>query len=141
MWYICVKSLNWADECDVHFGELIDEDIYQKYQYLKEKFPKGYYGDYWFGTNEGWEDDFNYLQFEFKPITGEEVVTLRSYHLPNGEEFIEPLFDILTSELEEMFPEDCYETKNGYTKLKEDLLLCSLDTFKYYIDKLCNASN
>jgi hypothetical protein len=70
--YLIKDSINWADECDVHFFELLDEDMYNKYMICKD-ILKEWYNSYYFGTNEGWEDDdFDYLNFEPIELTDEE---------------------------------------------------------------------
>lgn len=72
-YYVITGEQNWADEFDVHFFEIINEDDYQKYMAAKEIL--GTMFDYFgFGSNEGWdgddeEDGFDYLSFEPKKIT------------------------------------------------------------------------
>lgn len=139
MMYLCTAAVDWADEFDVHFGELIDEETYQKYSYAKSKL-KSYINFYGFGSNEDFED-FDYLDFDFTPITDEEASILTKYNLPGGFGFINSLFSKLTEDLEDNFPEDCHKGYYGthsFMCLNDDLNDCSIDKFKYYIDKLAN---
>ena len=78
--YIIVDRIDWADEFDVYFLEILDQDEYDKYNFAKNTL-KEYYSDYWFGTNEGWEGNFDYLQFKPQKITDEEIEVLNKFHI------------------------------------------------------------
>ena len=67
-YYLISNSLDWKDEFDVFFFIIMDEDTYKRYMYLK-KVLGSYNGEFYFGTNEGWDGDFDYLQFDPKPIS------------------------------------------------------------------------
>lgn len=94
MKYIITGCKDWADELDVHFFDILSEEDYKKYNFLKQTLGN-LYGSYWFGTNEGWEDnDFDYLQFTPKPITDEDAAILEKFNI-SGEPIIRPLADTI----------------------------------------------
>ena len=35
-WYVATDKVDWADEFDLPFGELIDEPTYKKYKYISD---------------------------------------------------------------------------------------------------------
>lgn len=82
--YLINTSVNWADEFDVPFYELLDEDMYRIYMYAKLKLGSAV-TDKFFGTNEGWEYDcgLDLLQFEPVEITDIEYSVIKN-HLPVG---------------------------------------------------------
>lgn len=82
--YLINTSVNWADEFDVPFYELLDEDMYRIYMYAKLKLGSAV-TDKFFGTNEGWEYDcgLDLLQFEPVEITDIEYSVIKN-HLPIG---------------------------------------------------------
>lgn len=92
--YVITASINWADELDVHFFDVLSEEDYKKYDFLKQTLGS-LYGNYWFGTNEGWEDyDFDYLQFTPIPATDEEIAVLEKFNI-SGKPIIKHLADTL----------------------------------------------
>lgn len=94
MKYVIADRVNWADELDVYFFDILSEEDYKKYYFLKQTLGS-LYGGYWFGTNEGWEDgDFDYLQFDPKPATDEEIAVLEKFNI-SGEPVIERLADTI----------------------------------------------
>lgn len=82
--YLINTSVDWADEFDVPFYELLDEDMYRIYMYAKLKLGSAV-PDKFFGTNEGWEYDYglDLLQFEPVEITDIEYSVIKN-HLPVG---------------------------------------------------------
>ena len=82
--YLINTSVDWADEFDVPFYELLDEDMYRIYMYAKLKLGSAV-TDKFFGTNEGWEYDcgLDLLQFEPVEITDIEYSVIKN-HLPVG---------------------------------------------------------
>ena len=80
--YLINDSVNWADEFNVPFYELLDEDMYRIYMYAKLKLGSAI-TDKFFGTNEGWEydDGLDLLQFEPIEITDIEYSVIEN-HLP-----------------------------------------------------------
>lgn len=77
--YILAESINWADEADVNFLEILDEEEYKKYQYLCDK-VKLLPGSYYFGTNEGFEEnEFDYLGFTYEEISDDESKIIEKY--------------------------------------------------------------
>ena len=139
MQYICIDSVDWGDEFDVDFAEILNEEEYQKYSYAK-KILKSFEIHYGFGTNEAFED-LDVLSFEFSPIPEDHLRILKLYGFPNGHSFIDNFYEQLETELINVFPEDCCEQSyswnpsHKYTTLKHSLSECSFKDFKYYIDK------
>lgn len=82
--YLINDSVNWADEFDVPFYELLDEDMYRIYMYAKLKLGSAI-TDKFFGTNEGWEYDegLDLLQFEPVELSDIEYSVIKN-HLPIG---------------------------------------------------------
>ena len=91
-YYVITGRKNWADEFDVFFFEIFDEDAYQKYMAAKEILGT-LSSDYGFGTNEDW-DDFDYLDFKPKKITEEQRDLLDELGIW-GKEIIEPFYNHL----------------------------------------------
>ena len=90
MKYVITGRVDWADELDVHFFDILSEEDYRKYDFLKQTLGS-LYGNYWFGTNEGWEDyNFDYLQFTPIPATDEEIAVLEKFNI-SGEPIIRRL--------------------------------------------------
>ena len=139
MKYICTESIDWADEFDVDFSELLNEEEYQKYSYAK-KILESFIIHYSFGTNEAF-DDLDALAFEFSPIPEDHIKILELYGFPNGCSFIDSFYEQLEAAIMKAFPEDCSEKsyswnpKHKYLVLKHSLSECSFKDFKYYIDK------
>lgn len=143
--YIATASVDWADEFNVNFCQVLSEEDYQKYKYLQETL-KSFKGSLWFGTNEGWEGDFEFLDFEFKPITDEELKTLRKFKCLRGKSFWDSMIEDLNNYIVEICPELCHQEYDKYSnqyypELNEDIFDISLDTFKLYIDTLVKAIN
>lgn len=95
MKYLINELRNWADEFEVSFYELLNEEDYQKYMYCKKKLGK-FESYFYFGTNEGWEDDegFDYLDFNPIKISDDEARIIEKY-FPGGEQIFEHLIDRL----------------------------------------------
>jgi hypothetical protein len=94
MKYVITGRVNWADEFDVYFFDILSEEDYKKYDFLKQTLGSLYSG-YYFGTNEGWdEEEFDYLQFDPKPATDEEIAVLEKFNI-SGEPIIERLADTI----------------------------------------------
>jgi hypothetical protein len=92
--YVITASIDWADEYDVHFFDILSEEDYKKYDFLKQTLGS-LYGGYYFGTNEGWDEgEFDYLQFDPKPATDEEIAVLEKFNI-SGEPVIERLADAI----------------------------------------------
>ena len=134
-WYIAIRNIDWADEFNVPFGELIDESTYKKYKYISETL-KSYTGFYGFGTNE-YYDDFEYLGWKFTEITEEEKIILDKLRLPNGYSFVDNLFDIIEDDMIDndlIDKEDLEEHTYGFI-LKENFYKMPFDKFTTYIDR------
>jgi hypothetical protein len=94
MKYVITGCVDWADELDVHFFDILSEEDYKKYDFLKQTLGS-LYGGYYFGTNEGWDEgEFDYLQFDPKPATDEEIAVLEKFNI-SGEPVIERLADAI----------------------------------------------
>lgn len=94
MKYVITGRVNWADELDVYFFDILSEEDYKKYDFLKQTLGS-LYGGYYFGTNEGWDEgEFDYLQFDPKPATDEEIAVLEKFNI-SGEPVIERLADAI----------------------------------------------
>ena len=134
-WYVATDKVDWADEFDLPFGELIDEPTYKKYKYISDAL-KSYTGFYGFGTNEDF-DDFEYLGWEFDEITEDEKKVLDKLGLPNGYTFIDNLFNIIENNMIKngiIDKEDLEERRYGCI-LKENFYKMPFDKFANYVDK------
>ena len=79
MKYVLTGKVDWADEFDVHFFEVIDERdkaIYDSANTILESWT-GYYG---FGTNE-YFDDFEFLGWELIPINDDEYEVIKKCNI------------------------------------------------------------
>lgn len=90
-YYLINESVNWADEFELPFFELLDEDAYNFYMYAKSKL-KRLIDSFYFGTNEGWDlfeyydgtlEGFDYLQFTPIEIPKSDYFVLNKY-FPSG---------------------------------------------------------
>jgi len=85
-YYLINESVNWADEFEVPFFEILDEDAYNFYMYAKSKL-KRLTDSFHFGTNEGFNlltlEDFDYLQFTPVEISKSDMFVLNKY-FPSG---------------------------------------------------------
>ena len=88
--YLINYSVDWCDEFDMPFYELLDEDMYRIYMYAKLKLGSAF-ATKGFGTNEAWEyevyQDREYgldlLQFEPVELSDIEYSVIKS-HMPVG---------------------------------------------------------
>lgn len=123
--YLINTSVDWADEFDVPFYELLDEDMYRIYMYAKLKLGSAV-TDKFFGTNEGWEYDcgLDLLQFEPVEITDIEYSVIKN-HLPVGTldvmddllNYLEDRADLKDSEdIYKMTPEQVMKIIDAITK-------------------------
>lgn len=122
--YLLADSKDWADEFNVYFLEILSEDEYQMYKAAKDILGS-FYGTLWFGTNEGWEGDFDFLDFDPQPITEEEKNFLLRSHI-YGEDIMYRFID----QLADKFTYYNISTENPYDM--------SLDAFKEACTKLHN---
>lgn len=106
--YLINASINWADEFDVPFYELLDEDMYRIYMYAKLKLGSAITYKF-FGTNEGWEYGLDLLQFEPEEITDIEYSVIKN-HLPIGTlDVIDDLLNYLENRVNLEDSEDIYK--------------------------------
>lgn len=108
--YLINTSVDWADEFDVPFYELLDEDMYCIYMYAKLKLGSAV-TDKFFGTNEGWEYDcgLDLLQFEPVEITDIEYSVIKN-HLPVGTlDVMDDLLNYLENRVNLEDSEDIYK--------------------------------
>lgn len=88
--YLINTSVDWCDEFDMPFYELLDENMYRIYMYAKLKLGSAFTTKR-FGSNEAWEYDvyqdkeygLDLLQFEPEEITDIEYSVIKNY-LPVG---------------------------------------------------------
>lgn len=94
-YYVISDAIDWADEFDVPFFEILDEDAYELYKYMQEKL-KVLYMTKGFGSNEAWDTgDVNWLQFHPKEISNAERLILDKYVPPGNLEIMEDIYDYL----------------------------------------------
>ena len=106
--YLINTSINWADEFDVPFYELLDEDMYRIYMYAKLKLGSAITYKF-FGTNEGWEYGLDLLQFEPIEITDIEYSVIKN-HLPVGTlDVMDDLLNYLENRVNLEDSEDIYK--------------------------------
>ena len=106
--YLINTSVDWADEFDVPFYELLDEDMYRIYMYAKLKLGSAITYKF-FGTNEGWEYGLDLLQFEPVEITDIEYSVIKN-HLPIGTlDVMDDLLNYLENRVNLKDSEDIYK--------------------------------
>lgn len=124
-YYVITGEQNWADEFDVFFFEILDEDYYQKYKAAQEILGT-LCREYGFGTNEDW-DDFDYLDFVPKKITEEQRDFLKELDI-RGRGIIDSFFYCLT----DLFND---------AEIEIDVYEAPLDEFKEALIKLKSETN
>lgn len=88
--YLINTSVDWCDEFDMPFYELLDENMYRIYMYAKLKLGSAFTTK-GFGTNEAWEYEvcqgreygLDLLQFEPKELSDIEYSVIKN-HMPVG---------------------------------------------------------
>lgn len=88
--YLINTSIDWCDEFDMPFYELLDENMYRIYMYAKLKLGSAFTTK-GFGTNEAWEYEvcqgreygLDLLQFEPKELSDIEYSVIKN-HMPVG---------------------------------------------------------
>ena len=108
--YLINYSVDWCDEFDMPFYELLDENMYRIYMYAKLKLGSAV-TDKFFGTNEGWEYDcgLDLLQFEPVEITDIEYSVIKN-HLPVGTlDIMDDLLNYLENRANLKDSEDIYK--------------------------------
>lgn len=88
--YLINYSVDWCDEFDMPFYELLDEDMYRIYMYAKLKLGSAFTTK-GFGSNEAWEYEvyqgreygLDLLQFEPIELSDIEYSVIKN-HLPVG---------------------------------------------------------
>ena len=88
--YLINTSVDWCDEFEMPFYELLDENMYRIYIYAKLKLGSAFTTK-GFGSNEAWEYEvhqdqeygLNLLQFEPKELSDIEYSVIKS-HMPVG---------------------------------------------------------
>ena len=138
--YVIIGSENWADEFDVDFFDILTEEEYQKYMIAKEIFGN-WLDSYYFGTNEGWDEDFDYLSFTPVEISDEELTCLSRlglvYNLADDKN--ETLFAQFGIQIvDDLFT--CIEDRRDgegleYISLSE----CSVEEFRAACEELANC--
>ena len=108
--YLINYSVDWCDEFDMPFYELLDENMYRVYMYAKLKLGSAITHKF-FGTNEGWEYDYglDLLQFEPIEITDIEYSVIKN-HLPIGTlDVMDDLLNYLEDRADLKDSEDIYK--------------------------------
>ena len=108
--YLINTSVDWCDEFDMPFYELLDENMYRIYMYAKLKLGSAII-DKFFSTNEGWEYDYglDLLQFEPEEITDIEYSVIKN-HLPVGTlDIMDDLLNYLENRANLKDSEDIYK--------------------------------
>ena len=100
MKYLINRAVDWADEFDVYFIEVLDEDAKRIYMAAKKVWGE-WYDSFYFGTNEGWEDDFDYLDFDLIELSDEEANVLQKYNV-EAETVFNGVMDRLWDELRDL---------------------------------------
>ena len=88
--YLINSSVDWCDEFDMPFYELLDENMYRIYMYAKLKLGSAFTTK-GFGSNEAWEYEIcqgreyglDLLQFEPVELSDIEYSVIKS-HMPVG---------------------------------------------------------
>lgn len=120
--YLINDSVDWCDEFDMPFYELLDENMYRIYMYAKLKLGSAF-ATKGFGTNEAWEYELyeeqeyglDLLQFEPEELSDIEYSIIKD-HMPVGTlDIYDDLLDYLANSL-------CQETKNIRKMTPEQLM-------------------
>ena len=120
--YLINDSVDWCDEFDMPFYELLDEDMYRIYIYAKIKLGSAFTTK-GFGSNEAWEYEvyegeeygLDLLQFEPEELSDIEYSIIKD-HMPISTLGIyDDLLDYLANSL-------CQETKNIRKMTPEQLM-------------------
>ena len=120
--YLINTSVDWCDEFDMPFYELLDENMYRIYMYAKLKLGDAFTTK-GFGTNEaqeyevyqGREYGLDLLQFEPVELSDIEYSIIKD-HMPVGTlDIYDDLLDYLANLL-------CQETKNICEMTPEQLM-------------------
>ena len=114
--YLINYSVDWCDEFDVPFYELLDENMYRIYMYAKLKLGSAFTTK-GFGSNEAWEYEvyqgqeygLDLLQFEPEEITDIEYSVIKN-HLPVGTlDIMDDLLNYLENRANLKDSEDIYK--------------------------------
>lgn len=97
MKYLINDQICWADECDVYFIEVLSEGAKRIYMAAKKVWG-AWYDTFYFGTNEGWDDDFDYLGFDLIELSDEESKVFEKYNI-QAETIFDRFIDLLWNEL------------------------------------------
>lgn len=97
MKYLINDQICWADECDVYFIEVLSEEAKRIYMAAKKVWG-AWYDTFYFGTNEGWDDDFDYLGFDLIELSDEESKVFEKYNI-QAETIFDRFIDLLWNEL------------------------------------------
>ena len=129
--YLINSSVDWCDEFDMPFYELLDEDMYRIYMYAKLKLGSAFTTK-GFGSNEAWEYEIcqgreyglNLLQFEPVELSDIEYSIIKD-HMPIGtldiyDDLLEYLEDKAlledSEDIYEMTPEQVMKIIDGIAK-------------------------
>ncbi len=129
MYYIVSEWIDWADEFEYPIISILNEEEYEKYKFLREKFKDdGLTISFYFGTNEGW-DDFDPFNYLFKEISLETKLIIEKYS--------NITCNILELAIEAVLEEICDDNEwSKINQIKYRLMKMPLEQFKEEINKL-----
>jgi hypothetical protein len=128
--YLIKCTKDWADECNVYFLEFLDEDTYNRYMICKN-ILKNWYSSYYFGTNEGWEDDFDYLDFTPIELSDSEYRVFKKFNI-HGEEVVDYFFEELQDTL---IDEGIIEENADIFKMSESEFKKAVESYESMLDE------
>lgn len=100
MKYLINEPRDWADEFDVNFLEVVSEEDKKIYTAAKKVYGR-WIDSYGFGTNEGWEDDFDYLDFDLIELTDEEAKVFDKFYI-RGYTIMDSFIELLIQEIDDL---------------------------------------
>ena len=118
--YLVTDSIDWADECDVYFYEILNEDQYNLFS-LAQKILGKLCGSFYFGSNEGFDGDFDFLAFAPKELTETEYEVLSNLSI-YGESFYDRFKEYLVNFLKDEDPTILNSNKYAFNFTEKELI-------------------
>ena len=138
MHYLITGSKVWADEFNVDFFEIITEEDYKKYMIAKEIFVN-FLDGYYFGTNEGWDDKFDYLDFNPIPVSDSDLEALIRLGLVHN--YKDNLFTTLGNEVVGGLFTCIEDSRDSYSLPYVCLETCTVEEFRTACKELLDTIN